>query len=99
MTAPDPTMADLAAAVELGRAGERDAARRRLVAMWDDLGADGDALHRCSVAHFLADLQDDVREELLWTNGPCPLRRTSPTAARRSITPPSSYAGSSPRCS
>ena len=66
MTAPDPTMADLAAAVELGRAGERDAARRRLIAMWDDLGADGDALHRCSVAHFLADLQDDVREELLW---------------------------------
>lgn len=66
MTAPDPTMADLAAAVELGRAGDRDAARRRLIAMWDDLGADGDALHRCSVAHFLADLQDDVREELLW---------------------------------
>jgi hypothetical protein len=66
MTAPDPTMADLAAAVDLGRAGERDAARRRLIAMWDDLGADGDALHRCSVAHFLADLQDDVREELLW---------------------------------
>jgi hypothetical protein len=59
-------MADLAAAVELGRAGERDAARRRLLAMWDDLGADGDPLRRCSVAHFLADLQGDVREELRW---------------------------------
>jgi hypothetical protein len=66
MTAPDPTMADLAAAVELGRTGERDAARRRLLAIWNELGADGDALHRCSVAHFLADLQDDVREELRW---------------------------------
>ena len=28
--------------------------------------AGGDAFHRCVVAHFLADLQDDVRDELMW---------------------------------
>lgn len=34
--------------------------------MWQRLGPDGDPLHRVSLAHFLADLQDDVREELSW---------------------------------
>ena len=66
MTAPDGTMAEFAAAVELGRGGARAEARRRLADLWERVGPDGDPLHRVSIAHFLADLQDDVRTELSW---------------------------------
>jgi hypothetical protein len=66
MTQPDPTLAEITAAVELGRGGDRAGARERLVAVWERLSPDGDPLHRVSCAHFLADLQDDVLEELGW---------------------------------
>src|SRR5690348_685792 len=60
----DEVMARIVAAVELGRGGARDAARRDLEAVWD--GIADDAFHRCVAAHFLADLQDDPRDELRW---------------------------------
>lgn len=66
MTQPDPTLAEMTAAVELGRGGDRAQARDRLVAVWDRLSPDGDPLHRVGCAHFLADLQDDVRDEFAW---------------------------------
>ena len=66
MSVPDETMAEFAAAVELGRGGARAEARRRLTDLWARVGPDGDPLHRVSIAHFLADLQDDVRAELRW---------------------------------
>ncbi|WP_369134359.1 hypothetical protein [Modestobacter sp. I12A-02662] len=66
MTAADPTMAALTAAVERGRAGDRLGARERLAELWRQVGPAGDPLHRVTVAHFLADLQDDVRDELAW---------------------------------
>lgn len=34
--------------------------------VWAQIGPDGDALHRCSRAHWMADTQDDPREELRW---------------------------------
>lgn len=66
MTAADPTMATVAAAVELGRGGQRAEARTRLAALWEAVGPGGDPLLRVTIAHFLADLQDDVRAELAW---------------------------------
>jgi len=60
----DEVMARIEAAVELGRGGARDAARSDLQAVWD--GISDDAFHRCVAAHFLADLQDDLRDELRW---------------------------------
>jgi hypothetical protein len=66
MSASDETMAEIVAAVELGRGGARADARRRLTDLWDRVGPDGDPLHRVTLAHFLADLQDDVRAELRW---------------------------------
>ncbi|NEK58722.1 hypothetical protein GCU56_12670 [Geodermatophilus sabuli] len=66
MSAPDPTMADVAAAVQAGRDGRRAEARERLTALWERLGPEGDPLDRVTVAHFLADLQDDARDELAW---------------------------------
>ena len=66
MSASDETMAEIVAAVELGRGGARAEARRRLTDLWERVGPDGDPLHRVTLAHFLADLQDDVRAELRW---------------------------------
>lgn len=63
---PDETMTELGEALELVGRGERSQARRRLTALWERVGPDGDPLHRCAVAHHLADLQDDLREELGW---------------------------------
>ncbi|RJL32667.1 tetratricopeptide repeat protein [Bailinhaonella thermotolerans] len=63
MTAPDPIMERIGAATALGHRGDRDGARRLLGELWDELT---DPLHRCALAHAMADLQDDPREELTW---------------------------------
>ncbi|MGC4089869.1 MAG: hypothetical protein QM756_18680 [Polyangiaceae bacterium] len=52
-------------AVQLSLGTERDAARERLAALWNELHED-DAFHRCVVAHYLADLQSDPQDELAW---------------------------------
>ncbi|WP_088999918.1 hypothetical protein [Micromonospora echinofusca] len=62
----DDVMAHIGRALELGAAGDRTAARATLMALWDRIGEDGDALHRCTVAHHLADLQDAVADEVAW---------------------------------
>ncbi|MPQ96663.1 hypothetical protein GB931_01755 [Modestobacter sp. I12A-02628] len=59
-------MAEIAAAVELGRAGDAATARARLDELWTRMGPTGDPAHRCALAHWAADLQDDPREELTW---------------------------------
>lgn len=56
-------MTELAAAIELGRGREREAARERLEALWHSAG---DAFGRCTVAHYLADLQEATEDELEW---------------------------------
>ncbi len=66
MSAADSVLADITAAVQLGRDGQRAEARERLTGLWEQVGGDGDPLHRVTIAHFLADLQDDVRDELAW---------------------------------
>ncbi|GAA3133382.1 hypothetical protein GCM10017600_45210 [Streptosporangium carneum] len=66
MTMPDAVMTRIGQGVELGHRGERDAARRLFAELWDEIGEAGDALHRCALAHSMADVQDDVREELKW---------------------------------
>jgi hypothetical protein len=59
-------MVRITEAVELGREGDGDAARRRLTKIWDEIGPQGDPFHRCVLAHFAADVQPDVRAELMW---------------------------------
>jgi hypothetical protein len=64
----DPILARLGEAVELhhGR-GDREAARRLFAQIWEEIGGEqGDPLHVCVLAHSMADVQDDVRQELLW---------------------------------
>ncbi|HET8994462.1 MULTISPECIES: hypothetical protein [unclassified Rhodococcus (in: high G+C Gram-positive bacteria)] len=65
-TTPDPTMAAITEAVTTGRSGDTVAARVRLETLWEEIGPEGDALHRCALAHFLADLYDDATISLTW---------------------------------
>lgn len=62
----DPVMARIGEAVQLGHAGDAAAARLRFAEIWADLGPGGDPLHRCALAHYAADVQEDPGEELCW---------------------------------
>ncbi|WP_040809262.1 hypothetical protein [Nocardia concava] len=66
MTAVDKTMIAINDAVTLGRQGDTAAARERLTALWATIGAGGDPLHRVSLAHFLADLEEHAADALTW---------------------------------
>ncbi|MFC6021675.1 hypothetical protein ACFP2T_36615 [Plantactinospora solaniradicis] len=59
-------MASIVEAVEWGRTGRAGAARERLTTLWEEIGPTGDPFHRCTLAHYLADLQDDPADELRW---------------------------------
>ncbi|MBP2369149.1 hypothetical protein [Pseudonocardia parietis] len=65
-TVMDPVLAAITEAVEAGCAGDPGAARTQLAAIWERLGEDGDPFHRCTLAHYAADVQDDPHEELRW---------------------------------
>ncbi|MFI7231248.1 tetratricopeptide repeat protein [Nonomuraea angiospora] len=67
MTA-DPTMTRIGQGVELHhQQGQPEAARDLFARIWDDIGGEqGDPLHVCVLAHSMADVQDDVHEELMW---------------------------------
>jgi len=67
MGEPDATMKCIGEGIELSQRGERDAARRLFAQVWSDIGGEsGDPFHRCALAHWMADVQDDVQEELIW---------------------------------
>ncbi|GIE76362.1 hypothetical protein Aph02nite_23120 [Actinoplanes philippinensis] len=60
---PDVVMEEIRKAQELNIAGDRAGARAALEFLWETTQ---DALHRCTIAHYLADLQDSVEDELRW---------------------------------
>ncbi|MFD3872392.1 hypothetical protein [Streptomyces sp. NPDC058623] len=62
----DAVMTRIGQAVILLHAGDREEARNRLGAIWSEIGEDGDSLHRCTLAHYMADAQDDPADELAW---------------------------------
>ncbi|MFP3989898.1 hypothetical protein U9R90_20985 [Streptomyces sp. E11-3] len=64
--AQDPVMARAGQAIMLHRAGDREEARNRFLELWTEIGEDGDPLHRCTIAHYMADTQDDPADELAW---------------------------------
>lgn len=53
-------------AIILHRGGDREEARNRLAELWTELGEHGDLLHRCTIAHYMADTQEDPAAELDW---------------------------------
>ncbi|MFJ9632697.1 hypothetical protein ACIRU8_33835 [Streptomyces sp. NPDC101175] len=64
--APDALLTRIGQVVMLHHGGDREEARERLLGLWAELGEDGDPLHRCTLAHYLADTQDDPSDELAW---------------------------------
>jgi hypothetical protein len=64
----DPTITLIGQGVELHHhRGQREAARDMFAQIWDDIGGEqGDPLHVCVLAHAMADVQDDVHQELIW---------------------------------
>ncbi|MGI5452965.1 hypothetical protein ACQEWB_07280 [Streptomyces sp. CA-249302] len=65
-TAPDAVMTRIGQVVILHHAGDREEARHRFLDLWAEIGENGDPLHRCTLAHYLADTQDDPSDELAW---------------------------------
>ncbi|MGW1171615.1 hypothetical protein [Streptomyces sp. NPDC002550] len=63
---PDPTMKAIGQAVVEGRRGDIVSARHKLLNLWSAIGVIGDPLHRCSLAHYLADLYEDPAQALAW---------------------------------
>jgi tetratricopeptide (TPR) repeat protein len=63
----DPTLIRIGEAVQLSHQDQREAARVLFAEIWDEIGGEqGDPLHRCTLAHAIADVQDDVHQELIW---------------------------------
>ncbi|MFJ7780144.1 hypothetical protein [Streptomyces yangpuensis] len=62
----DAVMTRIGQAVILLHAGDREEARNRLGEIWQEIGEEGDSLHRCTLAHYMADAQDDPADELAW---------------------------------
>lgn len=63
---PDPVMARVGEAIAFAQRGDRASARMLLETLWTEVGSDGDALHRCAIAHHLADVQGELAHELAW---------------------------------
>ncbi|BCJ44395.1 hypothetical protein GCM10010168_12090 [Actinoplanes ianthinogenes] len=59
----DVVMEEIRKAQELNVAGDKAGARAALERLW---GTTEDPLHRCTIAHYLADQQDSVEDELRW---------------------------------
>lgn len=84
----DAVMTRIGQAIMLLHAGDREEARNRFGELWSEIGEDGDALHRCTLAHYMADAQDDPGDELAWdlralTAAAWAERRASGAAPRR----------------
>ena len=64
----DPILVRIGQGVQLHHGqGQRAAARHVFAQIWDEIGGEqGDPLHVCVLAHAMADVQDDIHEELLW---------------------------------
>ncbi|GFH66914.1 Tetratricopeptide repeat protein [Streptomyces sp. ADI98-12] len=64
--AEDAVMTRIGQIAMLQHAGDQEEARERFAALWEEIGPDGDPLHRCTLAHYMADTQQDPAEELRW---------------------------------
>jgi hypothetical protein len=64
--AADAVMGRIGQAVMLHHGGDREEARGRFLELWAEIGEDGNPLHRCTLAHYLADTQDEPADELAW---------------------------------
>ena len=61
---PDPMLQRIMGAI--ADMGGADGRRLRFEELWEEIGEAGDALHRCILAHYMADLFDDPAASLAW---------------------------------
>lgn len=59
-------MDEIMCAVATLQRGERANARNELIQLWQEWSERDAPLQRCTIAHFLADTEDDPDEELAW---------------------------------
>ncbi|MGY1434148.1 hypothetical protein [Streptomyces reniochalinae] len=64
--AEDATMVRIGQAIMLHRGGDREEARNRFAALWAETDPEADLFHRCTIAHYMADTQDEPADELVW---------------------------------
>lgn len=64
--AEDGTLVRLGQAIMLHRGGDREEARNRFALLWKETEDTGHLFHRCAIAHYMADTQDDPVDELEW---------------------------------
>ncbi|MCX4232126.1 hypothetical protein K3769_04880 [Streptomyces sp. A15ISP2-DRY2] len=64
--AADAMMTRIGQVIMLLHGGDREEAQGRFLDLWAEIGEEGDALHRCTLAHYMADTQDDPSDELAW---------------------------------
>ncbi|KUM99231.1 hypothetical protein AQI95_40045 [Streptomyces yokosukanensis] len=62
----DAVLTRIGQVVMLHHGGDREEARSRFLDLWAEIGEDGAPLHRCTLAHYLADTQDEPEDELAW---------------------------------
>ncbi|KIF73389.1 tetratricopeptide repeat protein [Streptomyces sp. 150FB] len=62
----DALMTRIGQAIMLLHGGDREEARNRFGEIWTELGEAGNAFQRCTLAHYMADTQDDPGDELAW---------------------------------
>jgi hypothetical protein len=63
---PDEVMTEVGKGIELAQSGNRPVARSFFAGLWGKVGPEGDPFHRCAIAHSMADVQDELGEELRW---------------------------------
>lgn len=56
---------DITAAISTALGGDREAGREDLLACWDTV-SDGEHAKRCVLAHYLADLEGNLDNEITW---------------------------------
>lgn len=66
MPGQDVIMERIGTAITLHREGDNQRAKALFAEIWTEISPNGDAFHRCTLAHYMADVQDDPRDELMW---------------------------------
>ena len=59
-------MKEIMEAIGTLQRGDRATARSTLLRLWGELGETGTTTQRCTMAHFLADTEEEVESELAW---------------------------------
>jgi hypothetical protein len=62
----DPIMDEIMAAIVVLHRGNRAGGRSELESIWARIADDPQPIHACTLAHYMADAQDNLQDELAW---------------------------------